>query len=37
MLNEEENLKVVSTFFAPKADLNKEGMEEYGLKSNNER
>ena len=37
MLNEEENFKVVSTFFAAKADLNKEGMEEYGLKSSNDR
>lgn len=37
MLNEEENIKVVSTFFAAKADLNKDGREEYGLKSDNER
>jgi len=37
MLNEDENAKVVSTFFAAKADLNKEGMAEYGLKDNNDR
>lgn len=37
MLNEDEQTKVVSTFFAPKADLNKEGMLEYGLKDNNDR
>lgn len=37
MLNEDEQIKVVSTFFAAKADLNKEGMLEYGLKDNNDR
>lgn len=37
MLNEDESNKVVSTFFASKANLNKEGMLEYGLKSNNDR
>jgi hypothetical protein len=37
MLNEDEQMKVVSTFFAAKADLNKEGMLEYGLKDNNDR
>lgn len=34
MLNEEESAKVVSTFFAAKADLNRSGMVEYGLKDN---
>lgn len=37
MLNEDESSKIVSTFFAAKADLNKEGMLEYGLKDNNEK
>jgi len=37
MLNEDETAQVVSTFFAAKADLNKEGMLEYGLKDNNNR
>ena len=37
MLNEDESSKIVSTFFAAKADLNKEGMLEYWLKDNNEK
>lgn len=37
ILREEESSKIVSTFFAAKADLNKEGMLEYGLKDNNEK
>lgn len=31
MLNEDDQLKVISTFFAQKASLNRSGMLEYGL------